>query len=135
MTHPRVLLAAGSVAASLVAVAPVTMNGHTAASSPIRVGGAGISVSAVQVATTGAQAALVVPQGMTRLAGTPSGSPAVTSRTRLTIVRAADNATVFTGSLATFRSLSVAPGTRLVVSVQKPAGLAGLKAVATLRWS
>jgi hypothetical protein len=135
MTHPRLVLAAGSVAASLVAIAPVGMNAHKTASAPIRVGGPGIAVSSVRIATTGAKASLVVPQGMTRLAGTPSGSPAVTARTRLTIVRSADDATVFTGSLATFKSLSVAPGTKLVVSVQRPVGLVGLKAVALLRWS
>ena len=134
MTSPRLLLAAGSVAASLVGIAPLGLQGSAAASAPIRVGAAGISVSAGRVAAKGNHATLVVPRGVTRLAGSASGSPAVASRTRLTIVRGSDGATIFTGSLATFRSLRVSAGTKLVVSVQRPADVAGLKAVALLRW-
>jgi hypothetical protein len=132
MTSPRLLLAAGSVAASLVGIAPLALHSTSA---PIRVGAAGIALSAGRIAAAGAHATLVVPSGKTSLVGTASGSSAVASRTRLTITRSSDGATVFTGSLATFRSLPVSAGTALVVSVQRPAGMAGLKAVALLRWS
>jgi hypothetical protein len=135
MTHPRLLLAAGSVAASLVAVAPVGLHSTSAASAPLRVASTGIAVSVSQIAAQGDHTMLVVPEGMTHLAGTDSGSPALASRTRMTIVRSSDHATVFTGSLATFTTLPVAAGTKLIVSVQKPAGMAGLTAGALLRWS
>jgi hypothetical protein len=135
MTSPRLLLAAGSVAASLVGIAPVVSQGATTGSAPIRVGAEGIAVSAGQIAAAGARATLVVPEGVTRLAGSVSGSPALAARTRLTVARRSDGATIFTGSLATLRSLPVSAGTALVVSVQRPAGFAGLKAVAMLSWS
>jgi hypothetical protein len=135
MTHPRLLLAAGSVAASLVAVAPVGLHRTPYAAPPFRVAAAGIAVSAAEVGSTGDHTTLVVPRGMTRLAGSESGSPALASRTRMTIVRSSDHATIFTGSLATFSTLPVAAGTKLIVSVQRPAGLAGLTAAALLRWS
>ena len=51
------------------------------------------------------------------------------------LVRAADGATLFTGSLATFHTLPVVAGTKLVVTVQKPAGYAGVRAGAALSWS
>jgi hypothetical protein len=135
MTSPRLLLAAGSVAASLVGIAPVTSAGTATSSAPIRIGAAGIAVSAGRIATTGSRAALVVPEGVTRIAGSVSGSPALAARTRLTVARSSDGATIFSGSLATLRSLPVSAGTTLVVSVQRPAGFAGLKAVALLSWS
>jgi len=135
MTSPRLLLAAGSVAASLVGIGPVASLGATTGSAPIRVGSDGIAVSAGGIAATGARATLVVPEGVTRLAGSVSGSPVLASRTRLTVVRSSDGATIFIGSLATFRSLPVSAGTALVVSVQRPAAFAGLKAVAMLSWS
>ena len=65
----------------------------------------------------------------------PSGSPALASRARLTVTRSTDGATLFTGSLATFHSLRVTPGSSLVLRVQKPAGFGGLRAGAALRWS
>ena len=135
MTSPRLLLAAGSVAASLVGIAPLAAPGATPGSAPIRVGSAGIAVSVGQIARAGARAKLVVPTGATKLAGTFSGSPALAARTRLTVARSSDGATIFTGSLATLHSLPVSAGTALVVSVQRPAGYAGLKAVAMLSWS
>jgi hypothetical protein len=135
MTSPRLLLAAGSVAASLVGIAPVASPGTTPGSAPIRVGAAGISVSAAQIDAAGARAKLVVPEGVTELAGSVSGSPAVAASTRVTVARSSDGATIFVGSLATLHSLPVSAGTKLIVSVQRPAGYAGLKAVAMLTWS
>ena len=42
---------------------------------------------------------------------------------------------LFTGSLATFRSLPVESGASLVVRVQKPVGFGSLSAGTVLRWS
>jgi hypothetical protein len=50
-------------------------------------------------------------------------------------LRAADGAILFTGSLATFRTLPVRSGTTLVVRVQRAPGYAGLRAGGMLRWS
>lgn len=135
MTSPRLLLAAGSVAASLVGIGPAVSPGTTPGSAPIRVGAAGIAVSTGQIAAAGARAKLVVPKGATKLAGSISGSPALAARTRVTVARSSDGATIFIGSLATLHSLPVSAGTAIIVSVQRPAGYAGLKAVAMLSWS
>jgi hypothetical protein len=134
MTSPVLLLAAGSVAASLVGIAPV-VSGTSSGSAPMRVGAEGIAVSAGQIGTAGARSTLVVPKGVTRIAGTVSGSPALAARTRVTVSRRSDGATIFSGSLATLHSVPVSAGTALVVSVQRPAGYAGLQAVAMLNWS
>jgi hypothetical protein len=135
MSSPRLLLAAGSAAASLAGIAPVISHGATAAK-PLQVGSDGVAVS-VQALQAGASAdaKLVVPSGVQALSGAASGSPALAARARLTVTRGTDGATLFTGSLATFRSLRVAPGTPLVVRVEKPAGFGGLHAGATLRFS
>ena len=69
------------------------------------------------------------------LRGTAFGSRAYGKQVRLTIIRAADGATLFTGSLATFHALPVVAGTKLVVRVQRPAGNADPRAGATLSWS
>ena len=135
MSSPRLLLAVGSVAACLVGIAPVVSQGATIGSTPIHVGAEGMTVSASRIAAPGDRATLVVPGGVTRLTGSAAGSPALVSRTRLTVVRGSDLATLFTGSLATFHSLPVTSGTMLIVSVQRPAGFTGLKAAALLRWS
>ena len=79
--------------------------------------------------------AVVVPAGSHLLTAQRSGSGVVAAQTRVTVVRTADGATLFTGSLATFTSLQVAPGTSLQVRVQRPARYAGLKAAAVLQWS
>ena len=135
MTSPRLLLAAGSIAATLAGIVPVLSHGATAAK-PLQVGAEGVAVS-VQQLSGGAAAGVqvVVPAGVTELSGTASGSPALASRARLTVTRSTDGATLFTGSLATFHSLSVTPGSSLVVRVQKPAGFGGLRAGAALRWA
>ena len=78
---------------------------------------------------------LVVPAGMTRLIGSESGSAALAARTRLVVTRVSDGATLFTGSLARFRSLPVVAGTQLRAEITKPARHAGLRASAALRWS
>jgi hypothetical protein len=135
MTSPRLLLAAGSVAASLVGIAPVASPGATLGSAPIRVGAAGISVSIGKIVGADARAKLVVPEGVTKLVGAVSGSAVLAARTRVTVARSSDGATIFAGSLATLHSLPVSTGTKLVVSVQRPVGYAGLKAVAMLSWS
>lgn len=103
---------------------------------PLRVGNDGVAVAVQQLqAGTSADARLVVPAGARALSGAASGSPTLAARSRLTVTRSTDGATLFTGSLATFRSLPVAPGTALVLRVEKPAGFGGLRAGATLRWS
>jgi hypothetical protein len=135
MTSPRLLLAAGSVAASLVGIAPVVAAGTTPGLAPIRVGTTGIAVSPGQIGAAGARTTLVVPKGATKLAGSITGSLALAARTHVTVVRSSDGAAIFVGSLATLRFLPVAAGTSLVVSVKRPAGYAGLKAVAMLTWS
>jgi hypothetical protein len=128
---PRVLFAAGSAAASLAGIAPVLSHGATAAATPLRAGAAGIAVSAERSGST----EVVVPAGSARLTGAASGSRALAKRTRLLVIRSSDGATLFTGSVATFRSLAVVPGTKLVVRVVRPAGLAGQRAGTTLSWS
>jgi hypothetical protein len=133
VTSPKLLLAAGSVAASLAGLGPAVTHG---AAAPVRTGAAGITVSAAAVrAGVAAQASLSAPANASRLVGVASGSPALAGRVRLTVTRASAGATLFTGSLATFHALPVQPGTRLVVSLTKPGGYAGLTASAQLRWS
>jgi hypothetical protein len=88
---------------------------------------AGISINAADASST-----VVVPAGSRVLRGTAFGSRSYGKLVRLTVVRAADGATLFTGSLATFHTLPVVAGTKLVVTVQKPAGYAGVRAGAAL---
>jgi hypothetical protein len=135
VTSTRLLLAAGSIAATLAGIVPV-LSHDNAAGGPLQVGTRGVAV-AVQSLAAGkaADATVVVPAGAKALTGTASGSPALASRARLTVTRSSDGATLFTGSLATFRSLAVTPGSSLVVHVQKPAGFGGLRAGATLSFS
>jgi hypothetical protein len=122
VTSPRLLLAAGTVAASLTAIGPgFAHNGPASSASPLRVG------------TTGAST-LVVPAGASTLAGTAWGSPAVAARTHVTIVRVSDGAKLFIGSLQSFHSLPVETGTTLQVRIDRPAAYAGLKAGTVLRF-
>lgn len=119
MTSARLLIATGTVAASLAGVVPLVGHG-SAATMP--------SVSADRGAT------LVVPAGAKVLTGMATGSTRLAREVRMTVVRSSDGATLFTGSLATFHTLSVVPGTRLVVSVTRPAGARGA-AGSSLSWS
>lgn len=122
MTYTRLLLAAGTAAAALGSLGPLGYSG-AAAAGPLQVGG--------RTGTT----AVVVPSTAHLLTARASGSVAVAAQTRVTVVRTTDGATLFTGSLATFKALQVAPGTSLQVRVQRPARYAGLKAAAMLQWS
>ncbi|HEY8644720.1 MAG TPA: hypothetical protein VIL77_02445 [Gaiellaceae bacterium] len=136
MTSPRLLLAAGSVAATLAGIVPVLSNGAAAATGPLQVGAAGVAVSVGQLpGGRASRVTLVVPAGVRSLSGVASGSPRLAALARLTVTRSSDGATLFTGSVATFRSLPVTAGSSLVLRVQKPVGFAGLKAGAQLRWS
>ena len=136
MTSARLLLAAGSVAAALVGVAPVLAQSGSTSTSPLQVGQKGVVVSVAQLQGKGSAIATVVaPADAARLTGTASGSPALAAQSRLTIVRVSDGATLFMGSLSTFRSLAVPPGTKLQLRVQKPAGFSRLRAGALLQWS
>jgi hypothetical protein len=121
VTSSRILLAAGTVAAALASVGPVVAHGSN--------GAAALRLE------PGTKVEVVVPAAAQLLRGKVSGSPALAKRTHVTVVRASDGATVFTGSLATLRSLGVKPGTRLVVRVDRPAGFAGLRAASALSWS
>ena len=122
MINPRLLLAAGTVAASLIAIAPgLAHNNKGTADSPLRLGATGSST-------------LVVPAGMTQLTGVAWGSPAVDSHTRLTVVRSSDGAKLFIGSLSTFHALPVTVGTKLELRVQRPVAYAGLKAGTVLQF-
>jgi hypothetical protein len=103
----------------------------------LQVGAAGVaaSVSVDQLAAGKASSVtLVVPAGTRNLSGVASGSPRLAALSRLTLTRSSDGATLFTGSVATFRSLPVTAGSSLVLRIQKPSGFAGLKAGALLRW-
>jgi hypothetical protein len=119
----KLLLSAATAAAALASVAPAVTHGSTAAAN-------GLVVAAADRSAT-----LVAPQRASVLRGAASGSPALAARTRLTIVRTTDGATLFTGSLATFHALPVRAGASLRVQVQRPAGYTGLQASAMLRWS
>ena len=131
MTSPRLLLAVGSVAATLVGIVPVLSNGAAAGVGPLQVGAAGVTVTVEQIhAGQSSSVTLVVPA-----AGVASGSPRLAARSMLTVTRSSDGATLFTGSVATFRSLPVTAGSSLVLSVQKPTGFNGLAAGSQLRWS
>lgn len=135
MTSPRLLLAAGSVAATLAGIVPVLSHGPAAAQA-LQVSAAGVTVSGAQlVAGRSYDTQVLVPAGATSLAGAASGSPALAARVRVVLTRSSDGAILFTGSLATFRSLPVVAGTALALRVQKPAGFDGLRAVARLRWA
>ena len=123
MTSAKLLLAAGSVAASLAGIGPAVTHGASGAADPM------------MLSAAGSKTTLTVPAGATTIVGRTTGSPALAERTRVTVTRASDGATLFTGSLATFRSLPVQAGTALVVQVQKPTGFAGLRASAQLRWA
>ena len=136
MTSSRLLLAAGTAAAALVASGPVITHAGASTAAPLRLGGDGVSVFVAPLrGGASATATLVVPQGDTELVGSHSGSPALDDRTQLRVVRVSDGATLFTGSLGTFRELPVVAGTALRVVVSKPAGFSRLKADAMLRWS
>jgi hypothetical protein len=123
VTATRLLLAAATTAAAAAGIVPAVHNGSAQASGPLTVGDASSTTT------------IVVPQSAKLLTGQTAGSRAVAAHTRLTVVRSTDGATLFTGSLATFTSLAVAPGTKLQVRVERPAAYAGLKADATLAWS
>lgn len=127
MTSPRILIAAGSIAATMAGIVPVITHGTAA---PVQAATAGITVS-----SSAATSSLVVPAGAAVLHGRVYGNRPYAKRVQLTVVRASDGATLFTGSLATFHTLPVVAGTKLLVHVQKPAGSAKLRAAATLTWS
>jgi hypothetical protein len=138
MTSPRLLLASGFVAATLAATVLVVSHGAAAAANPSQVAVAGVAGSvSVEQLTAGKSSSidLVVPAGVRSLSATASGSPRLAALSRLTVTRSSDGATLFTGSVGTFRSLAVTAGASLVLRVEKPSGFAGLKAGALLRWS
>ena len=118
------------MAATLAGIVPVLDHGGQAAAAPLQASAAGISIKAADATT-----AVVVPAGRSVLRGTAFGSRAYGTQVRLTIVRAADGATLFTGSLRTFHTLPVAAGTKLVLRVDRPAGNHGPRAGAALSWS
>jgi len=130
VTSARALITAGTIAATLAGVVPALSHGGQAAAAPVQASAAGISIDAADASST-----VVVPAGRRVLRGTAFGSRSYGRLVRLTVVRAADGATLFTGSLATFHTLPVVAGTKLVVSVQKPAGYAVVRAGAALSWS
>ena len=134
MVSPKLLLAAGSAAASLAGVVPAVT--HGSAVQPLRSGAAGVAVSAGSLRAGASKSVRVdVPVGVSQLSGSSSGSAALAGRVHITVSRAADGAVLFTGSLATFRTLPVAAGTTLVVRVERGPGYAGLKASGMLQWS
>jgi hypothetical protein len=136
MTSPRLLLVAGSVAATLAGIVPVLSNGAAAATGPMQVGVAGVAVSVGKLpAGQASTITVVVPAGVRGLSGVASGSPRLAALTQLTVTRSSDGATLFTGSVATFHSLPVTAGTSLVLRVEKPVGFTGLRAGTQLRWS
>ncbi|HZQ81087.1 MAG TPA: hypothetical protein VFB25_03810 [Gaiellaceae bacterium] len=136
MAPSRLLLAAGTAAAALVASGPAITHAGASPAAPLRVGDDGVSVSVASLrGGASATASIVVPRGDSKLVGTHSGSPAVDDRTQLRIVRVSDGATLFTGSLGTFGELPVVAGTALRVVVSKPVGFSRLQAAAVLRWS
>ena len=120
MTSHRVLLAAGTVAAALASVGPVVAHGSDGGSLRL---------------APGASVDVVVPATAKVLRTSLSGSPALAARAHVTVVRSADGATVFTGSLATLRALPVKAGTKLIVRVDRPDGFAGLRASSTISWT
>jgi hypothetical protein len=131
---PKLLLAAGSAAASLAGVVPSVTHGP--ATEPLHSGAAGVAVTAGSLRVGAPTSVRVdVPVGVSQLTGSSSGSPALAGRVHVIVLRAADGAILFTGSLATFRTLPVRPGTTLVVRVQRAPGYAGLRAGGMLRWS
>jgi hypothetical protein len=123
----RLLLVTGSVAASLAGIVPAGGHGTAArvTQSP-----AGLTVSAADSTSS-----IVVPMNKRVLRGLAFGNVGYAKRVRLTVVRAADGATLFTGSLATFHTLPVLAGTKLVVTVQTPDARRGVRAGASLTWS
>ncbi len=113
----------------------MVVHGGTAVA-PLRVGADGVAVSVAQLRGGSPQSVTVsVPDGISRLSGSASSSRAPAGRVRLVVTRSSDGAVLFTGSLATFRSLPVASGASLVVRVQKPIGFGGSNAGTVLRWS
>jgi hypothetical protein len=136
VTSPRLLLAAGSIAATLAGIVPVLSTGAAAATEPLQVGAAGVAVSVEQIKPGKASAVtFVVPAGAHSISGVASGSPRLAARSLLTVTRSSDGATLFTGSVATFRSLPVTAGSSLVLRVQKPLGFTGLAAGTQLSFS
>ena len=136
MTSSRLLLAAGTAAAAVASVAPAVTHAGANAAAPVRATPAGVTVSATAMRDGAtARARVVVPAGVTELAGAASGRAALAARVRLTIVRSSDGATLFTGSLATFHALPVTAGAALEVRVQKPVRHTSRKAGAVLQWS
>jgi hypothetical protein len=136
VTSTRLILAAGTVAASLAGIVPVAHSSGTpgGARPAVTVRTDGIAVSADSL--RGHLAATVsVPAGVTRLDGVPSGSPALAERVRVRIVRQSDGATLFVGTLATFKSLPVAAGDRLRVGFTRMPGAHRLRASARLSWA
>jgi hypothetical protein len=121
VTSSRILVAAGTVAAALASVGPVVAHGSN--------GAAALRLE------PGTKVDVVVPAAAKLLRGKVWGSPALAERSHVTVVRAADGATVFTGSLATLRTLRVKAGTKLVVRVDRPDGFAGLRASTAISWS
>lgn len=125
MNSARLLIAAGTVAATLAGVVPVVNHGSA---SPAR------ASDGVVLRATDARSTLVVPQGAHVLTGLRFGSARAAAGSSLQVVRASDGATLFTGSLGTFHTLPVLPGTKLVIRVQKPSVQGAESAGATLRF-
>lgn len=117
----RVALAAGTVAATLAGVVPMVSHGPATTN------------RAAVTATTGTT--LVVPKAATVLVGQANGSQALARAVHLTVVRSSDGATLFTGTLATFHTLPVVAGAKLVLKVQRPSGFTGATAGASLRFA
>jgi hypothetical protein len=133
MNSSRILITAGTVAATLVGIVPVA-NDNSARPGAISVDRTGIAVVADALQGSAATA-VIVPAGVTQLDGVATGSPTVAKHVTVRLVRVADGATLFVGTLATFRSLQVAPGDRLRLSFTPGAGYRGLHAAARLSWS
>jgi hypothetical protein len=129
----KLMATAGTLAAAAVGL-PVAHAGRANAPAPLRVGVDGVALAADAVVAP-AIAEVVVPQRTGALVAERTGSPAAARRIRLTVTRAADGATLFTGTLATFERLPVSAGERLTVHVERSGATHGLRASATLAWS
>lgn len=141
MTSPRILLAAGSIAATLAGVVPAISHGSSPANAATRPAAVSVRPEGVSVTAERLRAGVlvrttaVVPQGIAHLVASTTGSSAFAARVRITVTRASDGATLFSGSLARFGSLAVTSGDALRVQVVRPAGFAGLNAATMLSWS
>jgi hypothetical protein len=135
ISHP-VVVAAGTLAASVLSLAPFSQEHRVASRAAVTAGAAGVAVTAERLPLDARETTTVeAPAGVAALAATTAGSPALASHVRLTIVRDSDSATLFVGSLASFRSLPVAAGDKLRVTVVRDGGYRGLHAATRLTWA